>query len=75
MDEVVKLVQEKTGLGQAQAKQAVETVVAFLKDKLPAPLAGQVDAVLSNDAMIDQASDLLKKGAGGLGDLLSKKRG
>ncbi len=72
MDELVKLVQEKTGLGEAQAKQAVETVVGFLKEKLPAPIAGQVDAVLANDAMMGQAGDMLKKGAEGLGGLLGK---
>ena len=72
MDELVKLVQEKTGLGQAQAKQAVETVVRFLKEKLPAPIAGQVDAVLANDAMMGEASDVLNKGVAGLGGLLSK---
>jgi uncharacterized protein (DUF2267 family) len=72
MDELVKLVQQKTGLKEAQAKQAVETVVGFLKDKLPAPIASQLDAVLSNESVMDQAGDVLKKGAGGLGGLLGK---
>ncbi|GAB4426736.1 MAG: hypothetical protein Kow0031_06590 [Anaerolineae bacterium] len=46
MDELVKLVSEKTGLPEAQAKVAVETVLAFLKERLPDPLAGQLDSVL-----------------------------
>ena len=33
MDELVKLVVERTGLPEAQAKQAVETVIGFLKGK------------------------------------------
>ena len=66
MDELVKVVVEKTGLPEAQAKQAAEAVVSFLKEKLPAPLASQVDAALANEQVIDQAEDLLKKGLGGI---------
>ena len=73
MDELVALVQEKTGLGKAQAKQAVETVMDFLKDKLPGPIAAQLDNVLENEAMMGQAGDLLDKGLAGLGGLLGKK--
>ncbi|MCA9935144.1 MAG: DUF2267 domain-containing protein [Ardenticatenaceae bacterium] len=69
MDELVKVVVEKTGLPEAQAKKAAEAVVDFLKEKLPAPLASQVDAALANeeviDQVVDQAEDLLKKGLGG----------
>jgi nucleoid DNA-binding protein len=36
MDELVKLVSKKTGIPEAQAKIAVETVMDFLKKKLPA---------------------------------------
>jgi hypothetical protein len=68
MDELVKLVAQKTGIPPAAARTAVETVIGFLKQKLPAPLAGQVDAVLEG-ADLSQADDLMK----GLGDLLGKK--
>jgi uncharacterized protein (DUF2267 family) len=50
MDELTKLVANKAGISEAQAKKAVETVLGFLKDKLPAPVAGQVEAVLKGDA-------------------------
>jgi len=66
MDELVKLVAKKTGISQEMAKTAVETVVNFLKQKLPKPLAGQIDAVLGNAG---GAEDLLK----GVGGLLGKK--
>jgi len=72
MDELVKLVQEKTGLSAAQAKKAVEVVVDFLKKKLPKPLAGQLDNILDNEDMMDQAADMAKKGLSGLGGLLNK---
>jgi hypothetical protein len=47
MEELVKLVAKKTGISEALAKQAIEIVLDFLKKKLPAPLAGQIDSVLS----------------------------
>ena len=50
MEELIKLVTQKTGISEEQAKQAVETVVGFLKQKLPAPIAGQIDAVLSGSS-------------------------
>ena len=46
MDELVKLVSQKTGISEAMAKQAVEIVHDFIKEKLPAPIAGQIDAVI-----------------------------
>lgn len=74
MDELVKLVQEKTGLGEAQARQAVETVIGYLKERLPAPIAGQVDAVLKNEAAMDQAGDAIGKGIDRLGGMLGRKQ-
>jgi hypothetical protein len=75
VDELVKLVQEKAGLSEAQAKQAVETVVDYLKKRLPDPIAGQVDAVLDNEAVMGQASDAIDKGINRLGGMLGGKKG
>lgn len=49
MDELIKMVTSKVGISEAQAKQAVDVVLKFLKDKLPGPIAGQLDAVLKGD--------------------------
>jgi hypothetical protein len=46
MDELIKLVSQKAGISQEQAKTAVQTVLDFLKQKLPAPIASQIDSVL-----------------------------
>jgi uncharacterized protein (DUF2267 family) len=64
MEEIVKLVAAKAGLPEDTARVAVETVIRFLKDKLPAPLGAQLDAVLGGEG--GQAADLL-------GGLLGKK--
>jgi hypothetical protein len=66
MNELVNLVMQKTGLSQENAQKAVQTVIDFLKTKLPAPLAGQVDNVLTGDysGVAGQAGEVLK----GLGE-------
>jgi hypothetical protein len=62
MDELVDLVVKKTGISEKQAQMAVETVIKFLKDKLPDPIAGQLDTILEGGSV----DSLL----GGLGNLL-----
>jgi uncharacterized protein (DUF2267 family) len=67
MDELVKLVSQKTGLPQDKAKVAVETVINFLKQKLPPSIAGQLDALLAGGSIHDNLTK-------GIGDLLGGKK-
>ncbi len=64
MDELVKFVAQKTGLSEELARQAVEAVLAFLKERLPEPIAAQVDALLQGEG--PDLGDMLQKGLGGL---------
>lgn len=50
MDELVKMVTEKAGISSDQAQKAVTTVLGFLKGKLPGPVAGQIDNVVSGQS-------------------------
>jgi len=59
MEELYTLVAQKTGLPKEQAKMAVDTVVDFIKKKLPAPVAAQVDAVLGGKGEMGAAADML----------------
>ena len=71
MDELIKRVTERTGINEEQARGAVETVVGFLKERLPAPIAGQVDNALNSGAaggIADRAGDML----GGVGGIFGK---
>jgi len=68
MDELIKLVAQKTGLSPDMAKTVVDTVVGFLKTKLPGPVAAQIDSVLSG-VSTKGVEDLAK----GLGGILGKK--
>ncbi len=65
MDELVKLVSEKTGISEAQSKTAVETVINYLKEQLPAPIAGQIDSALGNEGGMSAGVESLTKGLGG----------
>lgn len=71
MEELVKLVAEKTGMPELAAKTAVETVLAFLKDRLPSPIADRLDDVVEGAGKLDldQINDIAK----GLGGLFGKK--
>ena len=78
MDELIKQVSERSGISEAQARTAVETVVGFIKERLPAPLAGHVDSTLNSqagaigtgiDAVSDRAGDMFA----GLGGMFGKK--
>jgi uncharacterized protein (DUF2267 family) len=48
MEQLVKLVSERAGIPPEQARVAVETVLGFLKERLPAPIASQIDGVVGN---------------------------
>ncbi|MBA3241233.1 MAG: DUF2267 domain-containing protein [Acidobacteria bacterium] len=75
MDELIKQVTERAGISEAQARSAVETVMGFLKDRLPAPIAGQVDGLIGGASgaiggIANTAGDVL----GGLGGMLGGKK-
>ncbi len=64
MDELVKLIVKKTGISEEQARKAIETVLSFIKQRLPAPIAAQIDSLIGGSG----GSDPLQ----GLGNLLNK---
>jgi hypothetical protein len=69
MEELIKQVTAKTGISEEQARSAVTTVLDFVKNRLPAPIASQVDNVIGGGAAA--AGDV----GGNLGDLASKVGG
>ena len=70
MKELVDLIVKKTGIPAATAETVVKVVIDFLKKKLPAPVAGQIDGLLSNDASVKTAENML----GNLGSMMGKKK-
>jgi hypothetical protein len=66
VDDLIKTVMAKTNLSEESVRKVVDEVVAFLKEKLPAPLAAQVDNMFK---MIDANND------GNIVDDISKSLG
>lgn len=60
MQELVKLVMQKTGISQEAAEKAVEVVLGFLKEKLPAPLNSQIDSLAGSSDKLDDVTKGLK---------------
>jgi hypothetical protein len=73
MEELIKAVVQKTGISEDQARSAIETVVGFLKSKLPAPLASHVDSALGAAGGALGNVDLGGLAGGALGGLFGKK--
>ena len=64
MEQIIKMITEKTGISTEQAETAVNVVTDFLKEKLPAGMGGQLDGLLKGDT--SNFGDL----AGGIKDSL-----
>jgi hypothetical protein len=46
MNEIIQRLIDKTGLPEDKAAAAVDTVTGFLKEKLPSPVASQIDNLM-----------------------------
>jgi nucleoid DNA-binding protein len=62
-NEVIQQVCQRTGLSEDKAEQAVQTVVAYLKEKLPGPVGGQIESALQGGGGV----------TGALGSVFGKK--
>ena len=69
--DIVKMVAEKAGIGEAQAQIAVSVITGMLKDKLPAPIAGQIDSLLGGGSQSEGDGGLMDKA----GDMLGSVKG
>ncbi|HEY6188508.1 MAG TPA: hypothetical protein VIW80_12705 [Pyrinomonadaceae bacterium] len=72
MDELVKVVAERAGIPEDKARTAVNTVMGFLQERLPASIASQLENVTSSvgGGVADMAGDVI----GGLGGMLGGKK-
>lgn len=62
--ELVRMVAEKTGLSEDKAQTAAETVIGYLKSKLPAGVSSQLDNIASGSS---SARDMASSFRGKLG--------
>jgi len=60
MNELIDQVCQRTGLSQEKAQEAVDTVLGYLKKKLPGPIASQLDSSIAGGGQ-NSLGDLFKK--------------
>ena len=70
-EQVINLIVKKTGINQENAQKTVLVVFDFLKTRLPAPIASQVESFLntgtvSANAMTEQAGTFVKSNVEGV---------
>jgi len=66
MEELIKQVTAKAGISEDQARSAVNVVIEFVKDRVPAPISGQIESAMTGEG----------GGMGGtIGDMASKVGG
>ncbi len=82
MNELVQLVQQKTGLSEDMAQKVVDTVTGYLKAKLPEPMASGLDSLMAGNAGAEDGGgapdgggmmDKAKSMVAGLGGMLGNK--
>jgi hypothetical protein len=70
MEELIRQVRERTGISEEQARTAVQTVMGYLQNNLPAGVSQQLGGLLGGGGaggggIADRAGDLM----GGLGGM------
>ena len=74
MEELIKQVSERSGISEAQARKAVETVMNYMRDKLPASVSGTIDSALGGGANVaGGVADTAQNVLGGIGGMFGKK--
>lgn len=68
MDQLLAQISERTGLTNDQAREVVQIVISYLKDKLPGPIAAQIDALMGTHSTGDGSQNILSN----LGGLFGK---
>ena len=66
MDALIQQLVDELGLDEAAAKQAITIVLSMVKDKIPAPLAGQLENLLDGGELDEQAGGGIMDVIGGL---------
>ena len=65
MQQLINQVTQRTGIPEDKARAAVDTVVGYLKEHLPGPVASQLDGAISGQGgaqgagMMDKAKGML----------------
>ena len=70
MNELTNIIVQKTGISQEDAQKTVQVVLGFLKTKMPASFATQLDSFLSGSGLPRETGDFL---TGKVGEVVGAK--
>jgi hypothetical protein len=59
MNELIEQLKSRVGLDDSKANSAAQTVLEFLKQRLPAPIASQVETALKGGGTMEGMKDAL----------------
>lgn len=59
MNELIEQLKSRVGLDDQKARSAAQTVLDFLKQRLPAPVANQLDSALSGGGTAEEVKEKL----------------
>jgi nucleoid DNA-binding protein len=68
MQELIQLIVERAGISEESATKAVETVIAYVKDHAPGPVAAQLENYLTGET----AASAIGAAKGALGSMFGK---
>ena len=74
MDFLAKKISEKVGITEEQAKQAIDYVLEFVKDKLPDQFSPLIESLLDDEEEGEDSEFGLDDAAELLGGLFKKKK-
>ena len=77
MNEMIQRLIDRTGLPEDKAMMAADTVLGFLKEKLPGPVGAQIDGLMNGGGNGSGGSGLADKAAGigkGMGGMFGNKQ-
>jgi hypothetical protein len=72
MNELISQIALRTGIGEDKARQALETVVSFLRTKSPG-LGGQLDSLLQGGGMAEKPGGVTEKVKESVAGVFGKK--
>jgi len=64
MNELINQIAQRTGIGEDKARQAAETAISFLKQRLPGSVSGHLDSFLQGggaEGMKDKLGGVFNK--------------
>ncbi|HLL72339.1 MAG TPA: hypothetical protein VK363_12935 [Pyrinomonadaceae bacterium] len=74
MEELIQQVSQRSGISEDQARKAVDTVLGYMRDKLPASASGMIDSAIGGGANVaGNVADTAQNVLGNIGGMFGKK--